>query len=215
MLTKRYLASVKNVEAIFKKITEGVAPPTFNIEHLKSIGFKGSNDRAIVPLLKDLGFLSANGTPEPRYHAYRDRSQSKAVMAEALRQAYEDIFHIAEVPTDADRPAIEGLFKSKHNSTDRVAQAQAMTFLSLLKLADLTATSPIGSGSLGREGGDGSDSGDSGSGNDQSTTDDPQDGVQKILSTQLHYTIQIHLPATKEIEVFNAIFRSLRENLIQ
>jgi hypothetical protein len=34
------------------------------------------------------------------------------------------------------------------------------------------------------------------------------------LTTELHYTIQVHLPATKDIEVFNAIFRSLRENLL-
>jgi hypothetical protein len=29
----------------------------------------------------------------------------------------------------------------------------------------------------------------------------------------LHYNIQIHLPATKDIEVFNAIFKSLKEHL--
>lgn len=28
-----------------------------------------------------------------------------------------------------------------------------------------------------------------------------------------HYNIQIHLPATTDISVFNAIFRSLKENL--
>jgi hypothetical protein len=30
----------------------------------------------------------------------------------------------------------------------------------------------------------------------------------------LHYNIQIHLPATKDVEVYNAIFKSLREHLI-
>ena len=30
----------------------------------------------------------------------------------------------------------------------------------------------------------------------------------------LHYNIQIHLPATKDVEVFNAIFKSLREHLL-
>jgi hypothetical protein len=30
----------------------------------------------------------------------------------------------------------------------------------------------------------------------------------------LHYNIQIHLPATKDIEVLNAIFKSLKEHLI-
>jgi hypothetical protein len=111
MLTKRYLVSTKNLNAILKKIVDGVAPAKFTTEHLKSIGFGSSSDRAIIPILKDLGFLSADGTPLPRYHAYRDRSRSKAVMAEALREAYEDVFHIREVPTQADRNAVEGLFK--------------------------------------------------------------------------------------------------------
>jgi hypothetical protein len=31
----------------------------------------------------------------------------------------------------------------------------------------------------------------------------------------LSYTINLNLPATTEIEVFNAIFRSLRENLLR
>jgi hypothetical protein len=30
----------------------------------------------------------------------------------------------------------------------------------------------------------------------------------------LNYNIQIHLPATKDLEVYNAIFKSLREHLI-
>lgn len=33
--------------------------------------------------------------------------------------------------------------------------------------------------------------------------------------TTLHYNIQIHLPATKDVEVFNAIFKSLKEHLLE
>ena len=32
---------------------------------------------------------------------------------------------------------------------------------------------------------------------------------------RLSYTINLNLPATTEIEVFNAIFKSLRENLLR
>jgi hypothetical protein len=31
----------------------------------------------------------------------------------------------------------------------------------------------------------------------------------------LHYNIQIHLPATKDVEVYNAIFKSLKEHLFE
>jgi len=36
-----------------------------------------------------------------------------------------------------------------------------------------------------------------------------------IPGTGLHYNIQIHLPATKDIEVYNAIFKSLKEHLFE
>ncbi|MDB5180194.1 MAG: hypothetical protein JWN12_826 [Candidatus Saccharibacteria bacterium] len=169
------------------------------------MGFASSTDRGIIPLLKDLGFISADGAPLAPYHAYRDRSRSKAVMASALRSAYEDVFHIREIPTASDRSAVEGLFKSKHNSTDKVAQMQAMTFYALLGLADMKSSVPaaIIPESVKQE-------------QEDKPLADNEDLVSPIsrLNTELHYTIQVHLPATKDIEVFNAIFRSLRENLL-
>ena len=142
MLARRYLTSARNLPAIMAKIVEGTAPNKFTADHLKSIGFKSSNDRNILGVLKDLGFLSDDGTPMQRYHDYRDQSRSKAVMAQALREAYEEVFHINEQPTDKDRSAIIGKFKSEHNVSDSVAEKQAATFLALLKLADLGAESP-------------------------------------------------------------------------
>jgi hypothetical protein len=34
-------------------------------------------------------------------------------------------------------------------------------------------------------------------------------------SPSLHYNIEIHLPATKDIEVYNAIFKSIKEHLFE
>jgi Family of unknown function (DUF5343) len=88
-------------------------------------------------MLKALGFLSAEGKPTQRYNDYRDHSRSKVVMADALRDAYADIFLIKEHPTAGDKEAIEGKFKSFHNASENVAKLMAKTFLSLLSLADL------------------------------------------------------------------------------
>lgn len=88
MLTKRYLASTKNVPEIMNQIRKGTAPENFNTAHLEGLGFRSSNDRGIIPLLKDLGFLSESGAPTQRYHAYRDESRARAVLGEALLDAY-------------------------------------------------------------------------------------------------------------------------------
>lgn len=34
------------------------------------------------------------------------------------------------------------------------------------------------------------------------------------LNTEFHYNIQIHLPATTDISVYNAIFKSIKDNLM-
>lgn len=205
MLTSRYMNGLKNLPAIMQQIVSGAAPEKFNVEHLKGLGFKSSGDRAIIPILKDLGFLTSDGSPTARYLAYRDPSKSKAVLGEALRDAYGDLFLINDNLSQNDRAAIEGKFKSATNSTERVAELQAATFLGLLKLADIskqsgrvTATTFVPE-DINRE-------------NDQA----PLEKLPRVASTglDLRYTIEVHLPPTKDIEVFNAIFKSLKQNLM-
>lgn len=204
MLTKRYLPSTKNLPVLMDQIIKGTAPENFNLEHLKSIGFPSSNDRPVIPLLKDLGFLTDAGAPTDRYHAYRDNARSRAVMGEALLDAYGDLFHINANPSNTDRDAIKGKFKSAHNATDRVAEAQTATFYSLLKLADLQRARAAKTGAT------------------NALPKFPQgserskEGLKEVVvpPLQLRYNIEVHLPATKDVEVFNAIFKSLRENLL-
>jgi Family of unknown function (DUF5343) len=97
---------------IFKRISEGQASDRFTSQYLKDLGFPSTNHRAVIPLLKALGFLSADGVPTARYHSYRDHSQSRKVMGQAVREAYSDLFTIKAHPTDADRALIEGKFRA-------------------------------------------------------------------------------------------------------
>jgi hypothetical protein len=217
MLTSRYMTSVKNLSAILQKIVEGTAPSKFTAAHLKSIGFKSSNDLGVIGLLKDLGFLTPDGAPTPRYHDYRDKSRSSKIMGTALKEAYQDLFHINEKPTTADRTAIEGKFKSVHNATDRVAELQAKTFFALLKLADLDgadariAQPKKGAGAATEDKAREEEDGHAGEGGSQKKTS----GKTSVGIAGLRYNIEIHLPPTKDVEVYNAIFKSLKENLLE
>lgn len=94
----------------FSKIRDAQAPPKFTNQLLKDMGFESTNHRAFIPLLKSLGFLTADGTPTQRYHDYRNHSMSKKVMGKAIKEAYSDIFLIKSNPTAADKPLIEGKF---------------------------------------------------------------------------------------------------------
>ncbi len=202
-LSKAYVQVYGQLGEVFARIAEGQAPEKFTTQYLKDLGFASSNFRAIIPLLKSLGFLSEDGTPTSRYHDYRNTARSRRVMAEALREAYGDVFTIKANPTDADRPLIEGKFKSVHNASANVAKLMASTFYSLLELADLS----LGAIETKKE------------------EKQPEPPVQAKIGADsqpashprptLHYNIQIHLPATKDIEVFNAIFKALKEHLLE
>lgn len=205
-LTNSYTVATGRVPDLFSKIRDGQAPEQLTQQLLKDWGFASSNDRAFIPLLKALGFLSPDGKPTSLYHDYRDHSRSKAVMAQALRNAYGDIFLIKEHPTDSDKAAVQGKFKSYHNVSDHVASLMTKTFYALLRLSDLKIETPKKS-------------------TNKEESDKP--GKKEIPSPEttkerpalhtagLHYNIQIHLPATKDVEVYNAIFKSLREHLFE
>ncbi|MBW7676527.1 DUF5343 domain-containing protein [Chryseobacterium chendengshani] len=213
MLSKKYFNSVKNLNAIMKKIIEGTAPEKFTTEHLKKIGFPSSNDRALIGVMKDLGFLAESGAPTQRYHDYRNSSKSAVVLGDALKEAYSDIFHINENPTQGDRQAITGLFKSTHNVSDQVAGFMANTFLTLLNLADISGTNkthkkePEKKKEINKE----EVAEEIPTKQQMNSNSSPN---QFPIIPNLRYNIEIHLPATKDIEVYNSIFKSLKEHLL-
>lgn len=199
-LPSTYTNAYGKLGEFFHRLRDGQAPERFTQELLKDLGYTSKNHRAFIPILKSLGFLTPDGQPTDRYNEYRSHSSSQRVMAEALKDAYSDIFLIKSHPTPADKPAIEGKFKSYHNVSDSVAKVMTSTFFALLNLADLNAlnkSNPVEPESANTE--------------DQQTT--PENGVQPPALGGLHYNIQIHLPATKDVEVYNAIFKSLKEHL--
>ena len=211
-LSNAYVIAASRIPAFFDALRQGQAPKQFTQQLLKDLGFASSNDRALIPLLKSLGFLSPDGKPTSRYHEYRDHSKSRNVMAEAIKEAYEEIFLITEKPSNSDKNKIQGKFKSYHNTSDHVANLMANTFLKLLSLADLdkskkkiTKKSPEPDTKVIK---DKADAEGPNSKHDKIDHD-------KVYTGGLHYNIQIHLPATKDIEVYNAIFKSIKEHLFE
>jgi hypothetical protein len=198
-----YIQVYGQLPEVFRRLSDGQAPEKFTRQYIKDLGFQSASFHALIPLLKSLGFLSSDGTPTARYHAYRDQSQARNVMAEALREAYSDLFTIKAEPTEADRSLIEGKFKSVHNTGERPAKLMTSTFLSLLPLADLKSASTSKTAEPKAE--------------TKVERDDHLHASERhsaLHRPTLHYNIQIHLPSTKDVEVFNAIFKSLREHLL-
>jgi hypothetical protein len=206
-LPTTYTQEFKRFKDFFGKIKDAQVPPKLTNQLLVDWGYKSKNHRAFIPLLKSLGFLSADGVPTQRYSDFRNHAASKQIMGEAIKEAYSDIFLIAENPTNADKDLIEGKFKSYHNTSDVVAGLMSKTFYALLELADISNHVKDASKSKKRT---------------ETTGANDDDDVRHIMNPSklkggfgLHYNIQIHLPATKDVEVYNAIFKSLKNHLLE
>lgn len=205
-LPSTYTNSYSTLPEFFGKIRDAQAPDRFTNQILKDLGFKSNNHRPFIPLMKALGFLSSDGSPTQRYQEYRNHSLSDKIMGEAIKEAYSDLFLIKSKPTQKDSELITGKFKSYHNVSDTVANLMSKTFFSLLKIADLDHSQKQLSIEKIKE-------------KTEPSKTQPKEVQEKIIKETsglgLHYNIQIHLPATKDIEVYNAIFKSLKEHLIE
>lgn len=157
----------------------------------------------LLPNIEDLGFLTSEGLPTERYRDYLDASRSRQVLGKAVYDAYSDIFTITKNPTKVDRAKIAGKFKSSFNLSDLQAERNANTFLALAELSDFTQLENAEKASF-----------------QIAPRPEPTPAPLAAAETNggriigLKYDIAIHLPATKDIEVYNAIFKSLREHLV-
>jgi hypothetical protein len=93
-LPRSYLTSTKNLPAILEAIKSAQAPERFTIKFLESLDFKSTADRLMIGVLKSLGFITADAKPTDRYFRFLDQTQSAAVLAEAIREAYSDLFQV-------------------------------------------------------------------------------------------------------------------------
>lgn len=198
------------LEGFFDTLRQGQAPQKFNRQFLKDLDFNSSNHMQFIPLLKGLNFLTSDGSPTERYKQFLDSTKWRKVLTEAVREAYSDIFVLKARPTESDKDMIAGKYKSTYNVSDTVADRSARTFLALLKLADsdvvFADTKPSVVPHQNHQ--------DDETGSMPSIPAGFPNSSGKKVPIGLHYNIQIHLPATKDIEVYNAIFKSLRSHII-
>jgi hypothetical protein len=201
-----YVNGYGGIPKLFTAIKEAAVPPKFTQDFLNDVlNLKSSSFRAMIPLMKKLGFVDPANVPTQAYREMRDPGQTGKVIAERLRDAYKPLFNANAYIYKLDRKDMIAKLRSLLGAGEDDANIQyvAGTFMELAKLAkwegadapkkDLAANV--------NEGGGGS-------------------GTGKEIQFQpgrigLSYTINLNLPATTEIEVFNAIFKSLRENLLR
>jgi hypothetical protein len=204
-LPTSYLTSTKNLEGMLNAIVNARAPEKFTQRFLESLEFKSAGDRLIIGVLKSLDFLSEDGKPTQRYHEYLDQSQSGAVLAAAIKEAYADLFQVNKEANKMELAAIKGKFKtlSQGEYSDTVLDKMAKTFAELCKLADFTAT-------VEQHKRNQNELEEEGEADVQTSANNRNGGVSL---GGLVYNIQLVLPDSRDPKVYDALFQSLRKHL--
>lgn len=190
------------------------APERFTNKFLEDLGYKSSNDRLILGVLKSLGLLNDTGEPTQRYYDFLDQTQSKKVIATGIQEAYEDLFNLKRDAQNMSQEEVKNKLKTltQGSKGDKVIDSMARTFKTLCDYADwseIPINSQVNSTSA-------SKNNDISEKPDYVVQNSPKSVESKPISNQLglHYNIQIHLPETTNMAVYDAIFQSIKKHLM-
>lgn len=200
-----YMISNNKIEPIFEKIRKAAEPSKFTHSFLKNLGFKSTNDRGIIPLLKALGFLLDNGSPTDYYRDLRDETIWQSVLGNQIKELYSDLYTINTEIQNATDDEIKGAISRVTGKDSKTVIRYFNTFKTLIKLAEFEGVEVVKEEA--KE--------ESKPKETIKTTNPIQLPRQKDIKPDFHYNIQIHLPATTDISVYNAIFKSIKENLME
>lgn len=211
-LMTSYLVTTKNLDSFLNSILSAKAPERFNNKFLESLDFSSSNDRLFIGLLKGLDFIDDAGLPKQRYFDFLDQTQSKRVLNQAITEAYEDLFRVNTKAYQLSEDDVKNKLKTltQGQKSDNVIRLMASTFKALCDWADWTPTAAKPK----EEPKDEKKKEEGGAGSGVEAVDATKQH-KRGSPTALHYNIQIHLPESRDPAVFDAIFKSLKQHLLE
>lgn len=206
-----YHANTANVKKFMDFIQTAGVPSKVTFQYLSSVGFKSSNDRAILTILKFIGFVDNSGIPSDMWRAYRNKGQSGQVIAAALRKAYATLFTTYPDAHRKDNEALRNFFSSHTSVGEGALGFMVRTFKTLADMGDFDT--PLDNPELiptSTETGDGHDSG---------TNGNAVVAARRMVSTTtsgmtVNINIQLQIPATDKPETYESFFAAMKKHLL-
>ncbi|MES3098943.1 DUF5343 domain-containing protein [Sphingomonas faeni] len=201
-----YTSSPGVLRRVLEKIPTSEKPSIFTSDFLGTVmGTTGGAARPIIPILKATGLLNQTGAPTELYAQFQTDTGRAAAALQALRNGFGEIFRRNQYAHRADEPAlvdvivaITGLPKK-----EGIVRYILTTFQSFQDYAKQV-----------REDANAEEGGDASPAYDTPPTPPADQNGTPGSRLQLAYNINVVLPETTNVEVYNAIFRSLKANLL-
>lgn len=194
-----YISNTGKLKKFIDSIPKIGVPEKINTRTLPKLGYKSTNDRPIVKILKFINFIDATGTPNQNYRNFRDASKAKSIMASAIREAYSELFKIYPDAYKKDDDTLKNFFRPTTDAGEQVVARIVDTFKVLCSFADFEA--------IPRK-------------EEKAETIEEKitkgaEGIPALPSgITLNINIQLALPATEDASVYDKIFKALKEHLL-
>jgi len=198
-----YVVGYGVITKTLDKIKSAATPERFTQDFLSTkLSLKGGTAKPVIPFLKRIGFLGSDGVPSDRYKRFRNAANTGAAAAEGLKQGYKPLYTRNEYAHILNDKELKGLIVEATGFEPKAATVKVIlgSFKALKAFAKFD-------GEIATE--EAADLGE------DVVTDARRDEETTRPKLGLSYTINLNLPATSDIAVFNAIFKSLREHLLR
>ena len=199
-----YTTTPGKLTALLEKMRKTGVPPKVTQKWLESIGFKTKNDRNMLPLLADLGFVDSGRKPTSLWSQYRG-AQHGSILANAIRDQYSDLLRLHTRAWDCTDEELEDYFRPYSKHGDRIVKLMRGTFKALCKVADFDGSTPHVAGKSHTRSVDGKKK----VGRSVATvTSSPAPHIT------LNVNVQLSLPESTDDQVYISLFKAMREHLL-
>jgi len=207
-----YVTAPGSISRALDGIASAATPERVSGDFVKTIlKIPGGSGDQINSFLKKIGFTNSDGTPSSIYKSFRNSATRGSAAAASLKFGYAPLYVRNEYMHQLTDEKLKGLIieETGQSEDSSVANLVLASIKSIKKYADFNSSMAseevIESGPATPT-----------YGQPQSVAIHPNIRSQgQGVGMNLAYTINLNLPATSDIAVFNAIFKSLRENLLQ
>jgi hypothetical protein len=205
-----YVTAPGNIEKALRGIKTAATPETVSQDFVKTIlQIPGGSGDQITSFLKKIGYANSDGSPSEIYKRFRNPATAGTAAAEALKVGYKPLYARNEYMHQLSDDKLRGLIIEETGQSDdsNVVSLVLASIKAVKKFADWskteavqdTAKADLSQPMVIRGGG----------------TPPPPPSPDKQLGLNLSYTINLNLPATSDVAVFNAIFKALKENMLR
>src|SRR5574337_98831 len=200
-----YVTAHGNIERALKGIKAAATPPNVNQDFVKTIlKIPGGSGNQMTSYLRKIGFAATDGTPTEIYKKFRNPATEGQAADEALKTGYKPLYVRNEYMHELDDTKLRGLVVEE---TGEAQDSNVVTMIVACIKAIKKYAKPTPPHTEEKPG-----KALVPSQAKEETPPPRADKLPRTLGMNLSYTINLNLPATADVAVFNAIFKSLKEN---